>query len=162
MIHLFTDRASGKPKGEATVSFDDPPSAKAAIEWFNGRSVGCCPNTEVDCPIGFSFNSAVSESQARTSTENPSRCRSPPADLSSPSEEEEEAEEVGAGQMLRCGGQGKSYGLWMTYCCLRQVSVVAVEADPTLTSKAETGPAPTGRSEALSLCSVTPEKTGQK
>lgn len=105
MIHLFTDRASGKPKGEATVSFDDPPSAKAAIEWFNGRSVGCCPNTAVSYPIRFPFNSAVSESQARTSTENPSKCRSPPADPSSPSEEEEEAEEVGAGQTLRGRGE---------------------------------------------------------
>lgn len=114
MIHLFTDRVSGKPKGEATVSFDDPPSAKAAIEWFNGRRVGCCPNTEVHYPIRFPLNSAVSESQARTSTENPSKCRSPPADPSSPSEEEEGVEEVGAGQTLRCRGRGKSYGLWMT------------------------------------------------
>lgn len=110
MIHLFTDRASGKPKGEATVSFDDPPSAKAAIEWFNGRSVGCCPNTAVNHPIRFPFNSAVSESQARTSTENPSKCRSPPADPSSPSEEEEEVEEVGAGQTLRCGDEGEVIG----------------------------------------------------
>lgn len=38
MIHLFSDRDTGKPKGEATVSFDDPPSAKAAIDWFNGRN----------------------------------------------------------------------------------------------------------------------------
>ncbi|KAJ3581112.1 hypothetical protein NHX12_017034, partial [Muraenolepis orangiensis] len=27
----------GKLKGEATVSFDDPPSAKAAIDWFDGK-----------------------------------------------------------------------------------------------------------------------------
>lgn len=36
MINLYTDRESGKLKGEATVSFDDPPSAKAAIDWFDG------------------------------------------------------------------------------------------------------------------------------
>ncbi|NXW11922.1 FUS protein, partial [Fregetta grallaria] len=30
MINLYTDRETGKLKGEATVSFDDPPSAKAA------------------------------------------------------------------------------------------------------------------------------------
>lgn len=37
MINLYTDKDTGKPKGEATVSFDDPPSAKAAIDWFDGR-----------------------------------------------------------------------------------------------------------------------------
>lgn len=38
MINLYTDRETGKLKGEATVSFDDPPSAKAAIDWFDGMS----------------------------------------------------------------------------------------------------------------------------
>lgn len=37
MINLYTDKDTGKPKGEATVSFDDPPSAKAAIDWFDGE-----------------------------------------------------------------------------------------------------------------------------
>ncbi|TRY57980.1 hypothetical protein DNTS_027335 [Danionella cerebrum] len=35
MINLYTDKATGRLKGEATVSFDDPPSAKAAIDWFD-------------------------------------------------------------------------------------------------------------------------------
>ncbi|NWS64825.1 FUS protein, partial [Chunga burmeisteri] len=38
MINLYTDRETGKLKGEATVSFDDPPSAKAAIDWFDGMT----------------------------------------------------------------------------------------------------------------------------
>lgn len=42
MINLYTDKDTGKPKGEATVSFDDPPSAKAAIDWFDGKT-GCLP-----------------------------------------------------------------------------------------------------------------------
>ena len=37
MINLYTDRETGKLKGEATVSFDDSPSAKAAIDWFDGK-----------------------------------------------------------------------------------------------------------------------------
>uniref|UniRef100_A0A4W6FEN4 TAF15 RNA polymerase II, TATA box binding protein (TBP)-associated factor n=1 Tax=Lates calcarifer TaxID=8187 RepID=A0A4W6FEN4_LATCA len=37
MINIYNDKATGRPKGEATVSFDDPPSAKAAIEWFDGK-----------------------------------------------------------------------------------------------------------------------------
>lgn len=40
MINIYNDKATGRPKGEATVSFDDPPSAKAAIDWFDGRSAG--------------------------------------------------------------------------------------------------------------------------
>ena len=41
MINLYTDRETGKLKGEATVSFDDPPSAKAAIDWFDGKLSLC-------------------------------------------------------------------------------------------------------------------------
>ncbi|XP_078535750.1 TATA-binding protein-associated factor 2N isoform X3 [Lissotriton helveticus] len=37
MINLYSDKDTGKSKGEATVSFDDPPSAKAAIDWFDGK-----------------------------------------------------------------------------------------------------------------------------
>ncbi|KAJ6655714.1 hypothetical protein lerEdw1_004767 [Lerista edwardsae] len=38
MINLYTDKDTGKPKGEATVSYEDPPSAKAAIDWFDGKN----------------------------------------------------------------------------------------------------------------------------
>ncbi|MGH0178346.1 UNVERIFIED_CONTAM: hypothetical protein FKN15_077207 [Acipenser sinensis] len=48
MINLYTDRETGKLKGEATVSFDDPPSAKAAIDWFDGKEF--CGN-----PLKVSF-----------------------------------------------------------------------------------------------------------
>ena len=37
MINLYTDRNTGKFKGEAMVTYEDPPSAKAAIEWFDGK-----------------------------------------------------------------------------------------------------------------------------
>ncbi|XP_049919524.1 TATA-binding protein-associated factor 2N isoform X2 [Epinephelus moara] len=37
MINIYSDKATGRPKGECTVSFDDPPSAKAAIDWFDGK-----------------------------------------------------------------------------------------------------------------------------
>lgn len=40
MINIYSDKATGRPKGEATVSFDDPPSAKAAIDWFDGKNIG--------------------------------------------------------------------------------------------------------------------------
>ncbi|NWW82065.1 FUS protein, partial [Climacteris rufus] len=48
MINLYTDRETGKLKGEATVSFDDPPSAKAAIDWFDGQP--CLPKSSFLAP----------------------------------------------------------------------------------------------------------------
>lgn len=35
-INIYTDKDSGKPKGDATLSYEDPPAAKAAVEWFDG------------------------------------------------------------------------------------------------------------------------------
>lgn len=47
MINIYSDKATGQSKGEATVSFDDPPSAKAAIDWFDGRSAFTSSNTVI-------------------------------------------------------------------------------------------------------------------
>lgn len=102
MIHLFSDRDTGKPKGEATVSFDDPPSAKAAIDWFNGRNgrrpLVPLPNSQLSSPA-----TAV-RPQVKSSTVSPSKSPSPPEDPSSPSGEVEEVEEVGAGHMVYSTG----------------------------------------------------------
>lgn len=40
MINLYIDKETGKPKGDATVSYDDPSTAKTAVEWFDGEWFG--------------------------------------------------------------------------------------------------------------------------
>lgn len=97
MINLYSDKATGQPKGEATVSFDDPPSAKAAIDWFDGRpALG-----PVTAPSAFSqlLERLLDPLfQARSSKANPSRCPLPPAE---PSSRREEAEGEGAEEVRR-------------------------------------------------------------
>jgi len=38
-IWIYKDKMTGKPKGEATVTYDDPPTATSAIQWFNGKDL---------------------------------------------------------------------------------------------------------------------------
>lgn len=38
-VWIYKDKNTNLPKGEATVTFDDPDTAKAAIDWFDGK----CP-----------------------------------------------------------------------------------------------------------------------
>lgn len=36
-IWMYKDKATGRMKGECTVTFDDPYTAKSAISWFDGK-----------------------------------------------------------------------------------------------------------------------------
>lgn len=36
-IHIYMDKARRQPKGDATISFVDPETAKAAVECFNNK-----------------------------------------------------------------------------------------------------------------------------
>lgn len=33
---MYKDKITGKPKGEATVTYDDANAARSAIDWFDG------------------------------------------------------------------------------------------------------------------------------
>ena len=37
-IWMYKDKSTGKPKGECTITYDDPDAAKSAINWFDGTS----------------------------------------------------------------------------------------------------------------------------
>ena len=37
-IWVYKDKVTGAGKGEATVTFDDPNTVEAAINWFNGKA----------------------------------------------------------------------------------------------------------------------------
>jgi hypothetical protein len=34
---MYKDKITGKPKGEATVTYDDANAARSAIDWFDGE-----------------------------------------------------------------------------------------------------------------------------
>ncbi|KAI8978008.1 hypothetical protein BDB01DRAFT_800374 [Pilobolus umbonatus] len=36
-IWIYVDKTTNIPKGDATLTYDDPPSADAAIQWFGGK-----------------------------------------------------------------------------------------------------------------------------
>lgn len=38
-VWIYKDKNSGRPKGEATITYDDSETAKAAINWFNGMQL---------------------------------------------------------------------------------------------------------------------------
>ncbi len=39
-IWIYKDKMTGQPKGEATVTYDDPNAAQSAITWFGGECLG--------------------------------------------------------------------------------------------------------------------------
>lgn len=38
-IWVYKNKETGKPKGEVTITYDDPPTASSAISWFNGKEL---------------------------------------------------------------------------------------------------------------------------
>ncbi|KAF4351113.1 hypothetical protein F8388_013218 [Cannabis sativa] len=40
-IWFYRDKVTNEPKGDATVTYEDPHAAIAAVEWFNKMEIGC-------------------------------------------------------------------------------------------------------------------------
>ena len=35
-VHIYKDKRTGQPKGDATVSYEEAETAQAAVKWFDG------------------------------------------------------------------------------------------------------------------------------
>jgi len=40
-VWIYRDKATGLPKGEATITYEDDQAASSAIEWFNSKNTAC-------------------------------------------------------------------------------------------------------------------------
>ncbi|KAK1259178.1 hypothetical protein QJS04_geneDACA021505 [Acorus gramineus] len=64
-IWLYRDKNTNEPKGDATVTYDDPHAAMAAVEWFNnkdfhGSTIGVhIAESKTKDTVDYSFNSGV-------------------------------------------------------------------------------------------------------
>ncbi|KAJ8625560.1 hypothetical protein MRB53_034090 [Persea americana] len=58
-IWLYRDKVTNEPKGDATVTYDDPHAAFAAVEWFNNKDFH-----------GSTIGVFIAESKTKDSTDN--------------------------------------------------------------------------------------------
>ncbi|KAJ7560719.1 hypothetical protein O6H91_04G142100 [Diphasiastrum complanatum] len=59
-IWIYRDKSTNEPKGDATVTYEDPHAAIAAVEWFN--------NTDFH---GSTINVSIAETKSKEPTEQP-------------------------------------------------------------------------------------------
>ena len=50
-IHLYKDKRTGRCKGDGTISYEEPDTAKAAIKWFDGNPFMNRPGTKLSVSI---------------------------------------------------------------------------------------------------------------
>lgn len=76
-IWMYNDKSTGRPKGEATVTYDDAHSANSAISWFNGLYITILLiiffitiNKQFFWNLGKSFNGSTISVQLATKRDN--------------------------------------------------------------------------------------------
>ena len=56
-IHLYKDKRTGRPKGDGTVSYEDPATAKSAVDWFHDQEFVGFPGSKLSVSIARRPNS---------------------------------------------------------------------------------------------------------
>jgi hypothetical protein len=56
-IHLYKDKRTGRPKGDGTVSYEDPATAKSAVDWFHDQEFAGFPGSKLSVSIARRPNS---------------------------------------------------------------------------------------------------------
>jgi len=50
-IHIYKDKRTGRPKGDATVSYEDTETAQSAVRWYNDSPFMNRPGTKLSVSI---------------------------------------------------------------------------------------------------------------
>ena len=50
-IHLYKDKRTGRPKGDATVSYEETETAQSAVKWYDGATFMNRPGTKLSVSI---------------------------------------------------------------------------------------------------------------
>ena len=50
-IHIYKDKRTGRPKGDATVSFEDVETAQSAVKWYDGGTFQGFPGSKLHVSI---------------------------------------------------------------------------------------------------------------
>ena len=50
-VHIYKDKRTGRPKGDATISYDEVETAQAAVKWFDGATFQNQPGAKLSVSI---------------------------------------------------------------------------------------------------------------
>ena len=99
-IWIYRDKVTNEPKGDATVTYEDPHAASAAVEWFNNKDFH-----------GSTIQVHIAESKSKDAFDNPTSLNI----IAGVSEQDEWDNGAGRGRG-RGDGSGKAWqqdGDWM-------------------------------------------------
>jgi hypothetical protein len=65
-VHIYTDKVSGRPKGDCTVTYEDPDTAPAAIKWFDGARRRALSLGRPSCPRAQASRSRAAAERSKS------------------------------------------------------------------------------------------------